>query len=117
MASSDMAWARVDAAHVPPEIDPTKPSVARVYDAILGALLRLLAAGPGERAGAEAEPRARAGTQPGTDRAVLRRPGPSAARTCLPARVASRRAGAAATGPGQHAHAGRRGPQAVADPA
>jgi hypothetical protein len=36
MASSDMAWAKVDAAHVPPEIDPTKPSVARVYDAILG---------------------------------------------------------------------------------
>ena len=31
-----MAWAKVDAAHVPPEIDPTKPSVARVYDAILG---------------------------------------------------------------------------------
>src|SRR5262249_52000977 len=36
MASNDMAWARVDATHVPPEIDPTKPSVARVYDAILG---------------------------------------------------------------------------------
>jgi S-adenosyl methyltransferase len=36
MANSDMAWAKVDAAHVPPEIDTTKPSVARVYDAILG---------------------------------------------------------------------------------
>jgi hypothetical protein len=36
MASSDMAWAKVDATHVPPEIDTTKPSVARVYDAILG---------------------------------------------------------------------------------
>jgi hypothetical protein len=31
-----MAWARLDPAHVPPEIDTTKPSVARVYDAILG---------------------------------------------------------------------------------
>jgi hypothetical protein len=36
MANSDMAWAKVDAAHVPPEIDTTKPTVARVYDAILG---------------------------------------------------------------------------------
>ncbi len=36
MADSDMAWARLDPAHVPPEIDPAKPSVARVYDAILG---------------------------------------------------------------------------------
>jgi hypothetical protein len=31
-----MAWARLDPAHVPPDIDTTKPSVARVYDAILG---------------------------------------------------------------------------------
>lgn len=31
-----MGWARLDPSHVPPEIDPTKPSVARVYDAILG---------------------------------------------------------------------------------
>ena len=36
MANSDMAWAKIDAAHVPPVIDTTKPSVARVYDAILG---------------------------------------------------------------------------------
>jgi hypothetical protein len=36
VADSDMAWARLDPAHVPPEIDTTKPSVARVYDAILG---------------------------------------------------------------------------------
>jgi len=36
MANSDMAWAKVDPAHVPPEIDTTRPSVARVYDAILG---------------------------------------------------------------------------------
>jgi S-adenosyl methyltransferase len=36
MANNDMAWAKVDPAHVPPEIDTTKPSVARVYDAILG---------------------------------------------------------------------------------
>jgi len=36
MADSDMTWARLDPAHVPPEIDTTVPSVARVYDAILG---------------------------------------------------------------------------------
>jgi len=36
MANGDMAWAKIDAAHVPPVIDTTKPSVARVYDAILG---------------------------------------------------------------------------------
>jgi hypothetical protein len=36
MANSDMAWAKIDAAHVPPVLDTTKPSVARVYDAILG---------------------------------------------------------------------------------
>lgn len=36
MADNNMAWAKVDPTHVPPEIDPTKPSVARVYDAILG---------------------------------------------------------------------------------
>jgi hypothetical protein len=35
-ADSDTAWARLDPAHVPPEIDTTVPSVARVYDAILG---------------------------------------------------------------------------------
>jgi S-adenosyl methyltransferase len=32
----DMAWVKAGLAHVPPEIDPAKPSVARVYDAILG---------------------------------------------------------------------------------
>jgi S-adenosyl methyltransferase len=36
MADSDMAWARLDPSYVPPEIDTSKPSVARVYDAILG---------------------------------------------------------------------------------
>ena len=36
MADSDMAWAKVDPDYVPPEIDTSKPSVARVYDAILG---------------------------------------------------------------------------------
>ena len=36
MSNGDMGWARLDPAYVPPEIDTTKPSVARVYDAILG---------------------------------------------------------------------------------
>lgn len=36
MVDSDMAWAKADLAHIPREIDPAKPSVARVYDAILG---------------------------------------------------------------------------------
>jgi hypothetical protein len=36
MADGDMTWARLDPAYVPPEIDTTVPSVARVYDAILG---------------------------------------------------------------------------------
>jgi S-adenosyl methyltransferase len=36
MSNGDMGWARLDPAHVPPEIDTTRPSVARVYDAILG---------------------------------------------------------------------------------
>jgi hypothetical protein len=36
MADFDMTWARVDPDYVPPEIDTTQPSVARVYDAILG---------------------------------------------------------------------------------
>jgi hypothetical protein len=31
-----MAWAKADPAYVPQEIDTSKPSVARVYDAILG---------------------------------------------------------------------------------
>ncbi len=36
MADYDMTWAKADPDHAPPEIDPTQPSVARVYDAILG---------------------------------------------------------------------------------
>jgi hypothetical protein len=36
MADYDMTWAKADPDHVPPEIDTTQPSVARVYDAILG---------------------------------------------------------------------------------
>ena len=36
MADSDMTWARLDPTHAPPNIDTTVPSVARVYDAILG---------------------------------------------------------------------------------
>ena len=36
MADYDMTWAKADPHHVPPEIDTTQPSVARVYDAILG---------------------------------------------------------------------------------
>jgi len=36
MANQDMDWARMDPGHVPPDIDMTRPSVARVYDAILG---------------------------------------------------------------------------------
>ena len=36
MADFDMTWAKMDPDHVPPEIDTTHPSVARVYDAILG---------------------------------------------------------------------------------
>jgi hypothetical protein len=35
MADFDMTWAKMDPDHVPPEIDTTRPSVARVYDAIL----------------------------------------------------------------------------------
>jgi hypothetical protein len=41
MADSDMTWARLDPTYVPPEIDTTVPSVARVYDAILGSYLQL----------------------------------------------------------------------------
>ena len=36
MADSEMAWAKADPDYVPPTIDITRPSVARVYDAILG---------------------------------------------------------------------------------
>lgn len=36
MADNGMGWAKVDPSYIPPEIDTTRPSVARVYDAILG---------------------------------------------------------------------------------
>ena len=36
MADSDMTWARLDPTYASPAIDTTVPSVARVYDAILG---------------------------------------------------------------------------------
>jgi hypothetical protein len=36
MADSDMTWARLDPAYASSDIDTTVPSVARVYDAILG---------------------------------------------------------------------------------
>jgi hypothetical protein len=36
MADEDMTWARLDPTYTPPAIDATVPSVARVYDAILG---------------------------------------------------------------------------------
>jgi hypothetical protein len=36
VADSEMAWARAEPGYVPPTLDITKPSVARVYDAILG---------------------------------------------------------------------------------
>jgi hypothetical protein len=36
VADYDMSWAKADPDHAPPEIDTTRPSVARVYDAILG---------------------------------------------------------------------------------
>jgi len=36
MSDYDMTWAKSDLGHVPPQIDTTQPSVARVYDAILG---------------------------------------------------------------------------------
>ena len=36
MSDFDMNWAKADPDHVQPEIDTTQPSVARVYDAILG---------------------------------------------------------------------------------
>lgn len=35
-AEQDMSWTCADPDYVPPEIDITRPSVARVYDAILG---------------------------------------------------------------------------------
>jgi len=36
VGNQEMNWAKADPDYVPPEIDVTKPSVARVYDAILG---------------------------------------------------------------------------------
>jgi SAM-dependent methyltransferase len=36
MASQDMSWTYADPNYIAPEIDTSKPSVARVYDAVLG---------------------------------------------------------------------------------
>ena len=36
MTDEDMAWTKADPGYIPREIDTSKPSVARVYDAILG---------------------------------------------------------------------------------
>ena len=36
MTGQDMSWTRADPGYVPPEIDVSTPSIARVYDAILG---------------------------------------------------------------------------------
>jgi len=36
MPGQDMRWTHADPGYVPPEIDTSKPSVARVYDAVLG---------------------------------------------------------------------------------
>ena len=36
MADRDLTWAKPGSTRAPPDIDTTKPSVARVYDAILG---------------------------------------------------------------------------------
>ena len=36
IVSQDMGWTHADPDYVPPDIDTSKPSVARVYDAILG---------------------------------------------------------------------------------
>jgi S-adenosyl methyltransferase len=36
MGSQELNWAQADPDYMPPEIDVTKPIVARVYDAILG---------------------------------------------------------------------------------
>ncbi|MGH3277892.1 MAG: SAM-dependent methyltransferase, partial [Trebonia sp.] len=36
MAGQDMGWAKGDPVYLPPEVDTSKPSIARVYDAVLG---------------------------------------------------------------------------------
>lgn len=36
MPGQDMRWTHADPGYVPPEVDTSKPSVARVYDAVLG---------------------------------------------------------------------------------
>jgi hypothetical protein len=36
VGDNGMAWAKVDPSYLPPDVDTSKPSVARVYDAILG---------------------------------------------------------------------------------
>jgi hypothetical protein len=42
VAEQDMDWTRAEPGYVPPELDITKPSVARVYDAILGRKVQVL---------------------------------------------------------------------------
>lgn len=36
MTGQDMGWTKADPDYLPPEVDVTKPSIARVYDAVLG---------------------------------------------------------------------------------
>jgi S-adenosyl methyltransferase len=36
MTGQDMGWTKADPDHLPPEVDISKPSIARVYDAVLG---------------------------------------------------------------------------------
>jgi hypothetical protein len=36
MTGQDMDWTKADPDHLPPEVDASRPSIARVYDAVLG---------------------------------------------------------------------------------
>jgi S-adenosyl methyltransferase len=36
MTGQDMSWTKADRDYLPPEVDTSKPSIARVYDAVLG---------------------------------------------------------------------------------
>lgn len=36
MTGQDMGWTKADPDHLPPEVDVSRPSIARVYDAVLG---------------------------------------------------------------------------------
>jgi hypothetical protein len=36
MTGQDMGWTKADPDHLPPEVDASRPSIARVYDAVLG---------------------------------------------------------------------------------